>query len=127
MNLNTLKSRFLDIKIEKIIKIIFVNWLIAVLCYLPIISNSYTNSLDGLWQSSDFSPGNWELSLGRWGWYLLDKARGRYAAEPFNSFLSLMFLAMGACFLILVFGRITIKHFLYTVFCKSFLEKVAKY
>lgn len=80
--------------INKSIKPIFIIWLLSVLCYLPLIARGLTNGVDGLWASSYSQANNWELSNGRWAWPLLDKARGGYAAEPFNSMLTLLLIAI---------------------------------
>ena len=75
------------------IKSVFVLTIIGCICYLPLIANSYNNSSDGLWHSSHYQAGNWELSIGGWAWLFLDKIREGYAAEPFNSLLTLILLS----------------------------------
>ena len=102
----------LETKVENKLRFIFINWVLAVLCFISLIANGYTNSWDGLWESSDFRAGNWEISLGRWGWYLFDKTRGGYAADPFNSLLTLLLLTIGACILVGLFHEIKIKDYL---------------
>ena len=80
-------------KINDYLKRIFVVIVLAVLCYLPLIANSYNNSFDGLWHPTHKQAGNWELSIGRWAWLFLDKMRDGYAAEPLNSLLTLFFIS----------------------------------
>ena len=80
--------------IEKSVKPILVLWIISSLCYLPLIARGLTNSIDGLWASTYYQAGNWELSIGRWAWLFLDKARDGYGAEPYNSLLTLLLIAI---------------------------------
>ncbi|WP_026519147.1 glucosyltransferase domain-containing protein [Butyrivibrio sp. FCS006] len=80
--------------IKKSAKPIFIIWVISALCYLPLIARGLTNSVDGLWASTYSQAGNWELSIGRWAWLFLDKARGGYGAEPYNSLLTLLLIAI---------------------------------
>ena len=105
-------DRQLETRVTSKLRFIFVNWVIAVLCFMPLISNGYTNSCDGLWASSYSSAGNWEVSLGRWGLYLFDKTRGGYAADPFNSYLTLLLLAIASCIMVGMFHEIKIKDYL---------------
>ncbi len=80
--------------IKKSAKPILFIWIISALCYLPLIARGLTNSVDGLWASTYSQAGNWELSIGRWAWLFLDKARDGYGAEPFNSLLTLLLIAI---------------------------------
>ena len=45
-------------KINDYLKRIFVVIVLAVLCYLPLIANSYNNSFDGLWHPTHKQAGN---------------------------------------------------------------------
>ncbi|WP_022767883.1 glucosyltransferase domain-containing protein [Butyrivibrio sp. NC2007] len=85
------------------IKYTMIIMLISVVCFLPIIANSLTNSYDGLWYSTYYQAGNLELASGRWAWLFLDKIREGYSAEPFNSLLALLFMTAGTYFLFLPF------------------------
>lgn len=77
---------------------------IGVASYLPLIARGLTNTYDGLWQETYFQAGNWELSIGRWAWPFLDKFRGGYAAEPFNSLLTLLLMTTASLIIISTFG-----------------------
>ncbi len=91
-------------KAEKIVKYLFVSSFIGAACYLPLIANGYTNSIDGLWYPTFFQAGNWELSLGRWAWLFMDKIREGYAADPFNSLLTLLLISIGTYLILSIFG-----------------------
>lgn len=54
--------------IKKSVRPILILWVISALCYLPLIARGLTNSVDGLWATSYYQSGNWELSIGRWAW-----------------------------------------------------------
>ncbi len=78
--------------------------LTGVLIYLTLISQQLTNHYDGLWSDPWYEAGKWELSIGRWFWLFLDRFRMGYAADPFNSYLALLFIALGNVFLIDTFS-----------------------
>ena len=109
------KSGFKQLLIKKNAKFIFISWLLSVLCYLPMIANGVTNSIDGLWHTTYFQASNWEISTGRWAWPLVDKIRMGYAAEPFNSFLSLLLITAAAWIAIHIFTETTTKHYMYVL------------
>ncbi len=109
------KSGFKQLLTKKNAKFIFISWLLSVLCYLPMIANGVTNSADGLWQPTFFQAGNWEISLGRWAWPVLDKLRMGYAADPFNSFLTLLLITTAAWLAIQMFTDLTQKHYIYVL------------
>ena len=96
-------------------KRVFVCFLTAVLCYIPIIANGLTNAMDGLWKPTDFQAGNWELAEGRWGWLIWDKMRDGYAAEPFSSLLTLLLISIGACIIINIFGEFQATYYIYAM------------
>ncbi|MBO4678798.1 MAG: glucosyltransferase domain-containing protein [Lachnospiraceae bacterium] len=102
-------------KIKKSVKPILIIWFISVLCYLPLIARGLTNSVDGCWHSGYFQAGNWELSIGRWAWLFLDKARGGYAAEPFNSLLTLLLISIAAYIAITMFISGKLKSYIYAM------------
>ncbi|MBO4678664.1 MAG: glucosyltransferase domain-containing protein [Lachnospiraceae bacterium] len=82
--------------IKKNAKPVLVVWFLSIACYLPLIARGLTNSIDGLWASTYAQAGDWELSIGRWAWLFLDKARGGYGAEPFNSLLTLLLIVIAS-------------------------------
>lgn len=80
--------------IKRAARPVLITWIISVLCYLPLIAKGLTNSIDGLWAQSYFQAGDMELSAGRWAWLFLDKSRGGYGAEPFNSLAALLLISI---------------------------------
>ncbi len=76
----------------------------GVFIYLTLISQQLTNQFDGLWSSSFFMSGQWELSIGRWFWLVLDRIRMGYAADPFNSYLAIFFFALGNLLIVDLFS-----------------------
>ena len=90
--------------IQSFFRYVLISMTIGVVSYLPVISRGLTNSHDGLWKSSYHQAGNLELSAGRWAWLFLDKIRGGYAAEPFNSLLTLLLLVIGIYIVFYTFG-----------------------
>jgi len=101
--------------IKKSVKPILILWVISVFCYLPLIARGLTNSNDGLWATSYYQSGNWELSIGRWAWLFLDKAREGYGAEPFNSLLTLLLISIAAYISVKKFTDSKYKAYIYAM------------
>ena len=101
--------------IKKSVRPILILWVISALCYLPLIARGLTNSVDGLWATSYYQSGNWELSIGRWAWLFLDKAREGYGAEPFNSLLTLLLLSIAAYISVKMFTGSKYKAYIYAM------------
>jgi len=102
--------------IKKSAKPILIIWVISALCYLPLIAKGLTNSVDGCWAPTYFQAGNWELSIGRWAWLFFDKSREGYAAEPFNSLLTLLLISIASYIAISMFIRGKFKSYIYAMF-----------
>ena len=64
-------------------------WIYALLIHLPLLVLRLTNDLDGLWNQDDYMAGAWELSIGRWFWPFLDKARFSVSLDPLPAVCSL--------------------------------------
>lgn len=64
-------------------------WIYALLVQLPLLILRLTNDLDGLWNQDDYMAGAWELSIGRWFWPFLDKARFGVSLDPLPAVCSL--------------------------------------
>ena len=64
-------------------------WIYALLVHLPLLVLRLTNDLDGLWNQDDYMAGAWELSIGRWFWPFLDKARFGVSLDPLPAVFSL--------------------------------------
>lgn len=72
---------------------------IGALAYVSLYANSLTNNSDGLLYPSLCYASKWEISIGRWLWPFLDGVRQGYAADPFNSLLTLALIAGGTIML----------------------------
>ncbi len=107
INKNQRRMIYMEKMIKKAVKPVFIMWLVSILCYLPFIANSLTNSVDGLWASTYYQAGNIELGSGRWALLFLDKGRGGYAAEPFSSFFALFFVCVAVYVVIDMFTEIS--------------------
>lgn len=99
-----LKSYYKDKKIY--IESLGINILIGILIYIILISQQLTNHYDGLWADSVYIADLWELSIGRWFWPVLDRLRVGYAADPFNSYLTIFFIALGNLLIVDVFSMV---------------------
>ncbi len=69
-------------------------WIYALLVHLPLLVLRLTNDLDGLWNQDDYMAGAWELSIGRWFWPFLDKARFGVSLDPLPAVFSLALYAL---------------------------------
>lgn len=65
----------------------------GVTAYFMLLSCDLVNSLDGMWHTSNFVAGNWEISLGRGLLRYLDKLRFGVVSVPANSILSIAVIA----------------------------------
>ena len=101
--------------------IVFIITMLATISYLPLISKGLTNPYDGLWWSSYSLASDWQISCGRWGWFILDRLRGGYAGEPFNSLLTLLFMTVSSVIIFSLWERRTyhIVHSLLVVVCTT--------
>ena len=67
----------------------------GLLVYHMLISKGLFNHYDGLWHPARYYGGDWEVSIGRWFWPLIDKLRFGLSAAPMNTFLSLILTGLG--------------------------------
>ncbi len=77
---------------------------ISVLAYGVLIFNELTNTFDGMWKGTLYTEYDWVISLGRWFWPVIGKARLSLSPEPFTSVLSLAMYSFGGCLIVSVFG-----------------------
>ncbi|MCR5590001.1 MAG: glucosyltransferase domain-containing protein [Lachnospiraceae bacterium] len=74
---------------RKWLPVFFIDLAIAAFTYSLLMIHQLVNQLDGLWHGSESVANGWELSIGRWLWRYLDKARFHISPDPFASFLTL--------------------------------------
>ena len=91
-------------------KDIFLQVIIGLIAYFMMMSKNLVNDVDGLWHSSNFIAGDWEISLGRAFQRYADRARFGIVSEPFNSTLTLLLIAVSNT---LIIKKLSIKNTLY--------------
>ena len=83
-----------------------INFLIGIIFYSFLISNDLKNGYDALWHETSFVAGNWEISIGRWFWPLIDTIRFGFAANPLVSYITIAVIAFGNTLLADIFGQV---------------------
>lgn len=68
--------------------------------YLSMMSNDLMNDLDGIWHTSNFIAGDWEISLGRGLQRYADRARFGLVNSAFNSTLFIFLIALADVYII---------------------------
>ncbi len=63
---------------------------LSVITYSLLMINQLVNQLDGLWHGSESVAAGHELSIGRWLWPYLDKARFHMSPDPVTSLIALV-------------------------------------
>ena len=53
--------------------------------FFPLIALRLTNTVDGLWTTTEYMAGTWELSNGRWFWLVTSFLRFSLQLEPINA------------------------------------------
>lgn len=71
----------------------------SIIIYAELMINQLTNDYDGLWENSYHYAGPWELSLGRWFWQYISRARFGISPDPYTSLLTLAIMVVGLLFL----------------------------
>lgn len=66
----------------------------GIIIYFTMLSENLVNDMDGIWNTSNFIAGNWEISLGRGLLRYFDKLRFGVVSVPLNSILMLSILAI---------------------------------
>ena len=89
-------------------------WIYALLIHLPLLVLRLTNDLDGLWNQDDYMAGAWELSIGRWFWPFLDKARFGISLDPLPAVFS---LALYVLSFLLILRLLDLAPFALTILC----------
>ena len=96
-------------KNEKQLIIFFIILFLSVILYSILIKEQLINDYDGLWHCSYRQAGNWELSLGRWFLYYLDRVHFCINVEPLSSIMSLGCIAAGMLLILKIFNIESIK------------------
>lgn len=96
-------------KNKKQLLIFFIILVLSVILYSMLIDEQLVNHYDGLWNYSYREAGNWELSLGRWFLYYLDRAHFGISVEPLSSIISLGCIAAGMLLILKIFNIKSIK------------------
>lgn len=66
----------------------------SVIIYSELMINQLTNDYDGLWEGAFHNAGIWELSLGRWFWQYISRARFGTSADPYTSLITLVIMVV---------------------------------
>ncbi len=85
--------------------LICLNIIIGVLIYFMMMAENLVNDVDGIWNTSNFIAGDWEISLGRGLWRYLDKLRFGVVSVPFNTLLTICLIAISNAFLVDIFPQ----------------------
>lgn len=72
----------------------------GILLYFMLLSRNLVNDMDGVWNTSNFIAGNWEISLGRGLIRYFDKLRFGIVSVPLNSILTLLILSIANSILV---------------------------
>ena len=75
----------------------------CIFAYGVLIFNELTNTYDGMWKGANYTEYEWVISLGRWFWPVIGKARLSLSPEPFTSVFSLAMYILGGCLILSVF------------------------
>lgn len=104
-------SSFFKQTLQKYRKPFFTLFIYELLVCLPLLVLRLTNDLDGLWNQDDYMAGAWELSIGRWFWPFLDKARFGVSLDPLPALFALALYAVSFLLILnllgLSFSRLT--------------------
>lgn len=76
----------------------------GIAAYFTLLSCDLVNHLDGMWHTSNFVAGNWEISLGRGLLRYWDKLRFGVVSVPFNSIAALGIIALTIPIILELFG-----------------------
>lgn len=78
----------------------FFLWLMlfSVVLYYRLMAEELVNCYDGIWVGSYHRAGEWELSLGRWFWPIIDCLRMGVSCDPMASLMTLICYSLGLVF-----------------------------
>lgn len=86
--------------LKKHIRFILLQTAFGMILYFMLLSGNLVNDMDGIWNTSNFVAGNWEISLGRGLLRYFDKLRFGVVSVPLNSVLMLLILAVANSLLV---------------------------
>lgn len=75
-------------------KFIVVNVLFGAFVYYMLMSHDLVNDVDGLWNLSNYLAGVWEISIGRWGLYVIDSIFNGVVSISLRTFISLTIVSI---------------------------------
>lgn len=76
---------------------------LSVITYSLLMIHQLVNQLDGLWHGSESVAAGWELSIGRWLWRYIDKARFHISSDPFASVSTLVLFIIATIIMLEIF------------------------
>lgn len=103
---------------EKHIMLILGVTLFGIVVYFMMMAMELSNDVDGIWHTSYFIAGNWEISLGRGLQRYFDKMRFGIVSVPFNTVLALLIESVAISIIIDIFA---IKNKLLKILTAAFL------
>ena len=74
--------------------------------FFPLIALRLTNTVDGLWTTTEYMAGTWELSNGRWFWLVTSFLRFSLQLEPINAVVCLVLVSLGVTKLHMTFKTV---------------------
>ena len=89
--------------IKENIKFIFIDVILGIIIYSMMISGNLVNSVDGVWNTSQYWAKTWETSLGRGILYFVDKMRAGLVSMPLNTVLALFCISSGGTLVLDIF------------------------
>lgn len=84
-----------------------INFAVGLLCFVLMYTNGLVNHYDGIWAFSTYQSTEWEISIGRYMWPILNFIRGSYAGDPFNTILSLAVIALANTCILRLFNKLS--------------------
>lgn len=77
------------------IRYLIISLIFGLILYYMMMSHNLVNSVDGIWNTSNFIAGDWEISLGRGLWRYFDKLRFGIVSVPLNIAISIFIISIG--------------------------------
>ena len=90
--------------LETHIFLILGSTIFGITVYFMMMAMELSNDLDGIWHTSNFIAGNWEISLGRGLQRYFDKMRFGIVSVPFNTVLTIFIESVAISMIIDLFG-----------------------
>ncbi len=84
-------------------KVFAVDLLLSAVTYSLMMIHQLVNQLDGLWHGSESVAAGWELSIGRWLWRYIDKARFHISPDPLTSLITIILFILATLIMLEIF------------------------